>query len=289
MNRRGIALVLSLLVVLVLSILLLPFFVKSINGTNLVNSYVSSTRAFWLAEAGIAEAIDKLPALSVSGSLDSSNYTYSAQSTFLSPGYYQIISTGSVLFPGGKSVSRTIEVVLKTGVVDPSKFQYAIGTTTNLVIKGSVDINPDDSMKENSPLDFTDLFGYSKTVMRSHATHLYTPSTFTSPLDGITWVDVPAAESLTIAGNLGGSGILIISGDAHFSGTVNFDGIIYVIGKLTMTGDVTATGSVLAESETTVDTVLKGNVTLNYNSNSISNTIALIQFFTKDIVSWKES
>ncbi len=60
-------------------------------------------------------------------------------------------------------------------------------------------------------------------------------------------------------------------------------------GKLTITGDVTSTVSVLANNETTVDTVLKGNITLNYNSNSISNTIALIQFFTKDIVSWKES
>ncbi|MBI4972861.1 MAG: hypothetical protein HZC16_03480, partial [Candidatus Omnitrophica bacterium] len=68
-----------------------------------------------------------------------------------------------------------------------------------------------------------------------------------------------------------------------------FDGIIYVIGKLTMTGDVTATGSVLAESETTVDTLLKGNVTLNYNSNSVANALSSIQFFTKDIVSWRES
>ncbi|MBI5144597.1 MAG: hypothetical protein HZA27_00230, partial [Candidatus Omnitrophica bacterium] len=286
MNRRGIALLLGLLVVLVLSILSLPFFVKTINESNLVNKYTSSTRAFWLAEAGIAEAIDKLPVLNVSGSIGNSNYTYSAQSSSVSAGYYQIISTGSVLFPGGKSVTKRIEVVLKTGVVNPAKFKYAIETTTSLTIKGSVDINPDDGMKENSPLDFTDLFGYSKTVMRSHATHLYTPSTFVSPVDGITWVDVPAAETLTIAGNLVGSGILIISGNTHFSGTVSFDGIIYVIGKLTMTGDVTATGSVLAESETTVDTLLKGNVTLNYNSNSVANVLSSIQFFTKDIVSW---
>lgn len=291
MNNKGVALAFGLLFVVVLSILSASFYFKSINEDKLTRRHIESTRAFWLAEAGIADALANLPATSASGSLDDNpSYTYAAQVTPVTgtANYYTITSTGAVLLQGDQTISRSLSVIIRTGVVDPSKFEYAIETTTNLVIKGSVEINPSDSIQENSTLDFADLFGISKADMKSNATQVYTPDNFSSPISGITWVDVPADSTLTIAGELIGSGILIINGDAHFSGTVEFDGIIYVIGKLTMTGNVTASGSVLAESSATVDTILRGNVTLNYDPLEITSALAFVQFLNKNIVCWQE-
>lgn len=289
MNKRGVVLVFSLLVLLVLSILMVSFYLKSISETQLANKFVDSTRAFWLAEAGLAEAKNRFPVLTTSDKIDDSNYTFSTQAQLLSSGYYNILSIGTVTLPSGTTVTRQLSAVLKTGIANPAKFKYAIETTTELEIKGnSVDINPAGSTKEHSPLDFADLFGYSKTDIKANATHSYTPGNFTSPVDGITWVEVPAGQKFTMSGSLTGSGVLVVSGETHLSGTVDFNGIIYVIGKLTITGNVTVTGSVMAESSTDVDTELKGNVTLNYNIAEISSALTDIQFLKKDIVSWRE-
>ena len=289
MNKRGIVLVFSLIVVVVLVILYSSFVLQSVNESSQVKRYEAGVRAFWLAETGIAEAIKNLPSTSVSGTLGGARYTYQATAQDLGNSYYAVVSTGTVTFPQGGSVARTLNTVIKTGEIHPEKFQYAIETTTKLVIKGSVDINPDDSKKEYATLDFADMFSYSKADMRSNAAHLYTPSNFAAPVDGITWVDVPSGQTLTVTGNLTGSGILIVSGNAHFAGTVDFDGIIYVIGELTITGTVVTQGAVLAESSATVDTELKGNPTLNYNAASITNALNNVKFLIKNSVYWKET
>lgn len=288
MNKRGVVFIFSLLVTLVLSVLLGAFYFKAASENQLAKRFLNSTRAFWLAEAGIAKVKGSPGLSSASGYIDNTNYTYNAVVSLVSGNYYNIASTGTVTLPNGSNVTRAVKVTVKTAPVDPSKFKYGIETTTDLVIKGSVDINPDNSKKENSTLNFTDLFGISKEEMHTGATHTYTASNFGAPVDAITWVDVSTGDTLNIAGNLVGSGILIINGNTHFSGTVDFNGIIYVIGTLTMTGDVTTNGSVLAESSTTVDTVLKGNVTINYDLAQISNALANVQFLTKQIVSWNE-
>ncbi|MFH0762368.1 MAG: hypothetical protein V1925_00565 [Candidatus Omnitrophota bacterium] len=290
MNRKGVALIFGLLVVMVLSILASSFYFKSINADKLTRRYVESSRAFWLAEAGIAEALSNLPSTSASGEIGNPSYTYEAQVTQVAgtTNYYTITSVGSVALQENQSIDRTLSVIIRTGVVDPAKFESAIETTTDLVVKGSVEINPADSFKENSILDFADLFGVSKAEMKLAATNVYTAENFGPPVSGITWVDVPTGETLTIAGELIGSGVLIINGDAHFSGTVEFSGIIYVIGKLTMSGNVTISGSVLAESSATVDTVLTGNVTLNYDTEEIAGALIPVQFLNKNIVCWQE-
>jgi Tfp pilus assembly protein PilX len=290
MNKKGAVLIFGLLVILTLSILASSFYFKSINADKLTRRYVESSRAFWLAEAGIAEALSNLPAATVSGYIGSSSYTYSAQVVQVAgtANYYTISSTGSVALQGSQTIDRSLSAIIRTGIVNPAKFQYAIGTTTNLVVKGSVEINPVGSFQENAILDFADLFGISKADMKLNAAGVYTLETFPSSVSGITWVDVPTGSTLNIAGGLIGSGILVINGNAHFSGTVQFSGIIYVIGKLTMTGDVTATGSVLAESSATVDTILKGNVTLNYDPLEIAGALSPLQFLNKNIVCWQE-
>lgn len=290
-NNRGVVLVYSLLVTMVLSVLLGSLYLGSINENLQAKQYVNSLRAFWLAEAGIA-TVKANPGLSaVSGNLGGSNYTYNVASPQVVPGtgnvYWIINSTGTVTLPSGSIISRTLVVTIKTAGADSSKFPYAIDTTADLVIKGSVSINGTSKQNDNT-INFTNMFGVSKATMKSGANHLYTDSNFNTPVDGITWVDVASGNTLGISGNLTGSGILVINGDIHISGTVNFDGIIYVIGTLTMTGDVTTGGSVIAESSATADTTLKGNVTMNFSLSKIENALTNVQLLNKQIVAWRE-
>ncbi len=287
MNRRkGFVLIFSLLVTLMLSLLLTSFYVQNINEGNLARRFADSTRAFWLAEAGAANAYVNFPS-GASGTLGGANYTYDAVVTPISGNYYTITSTGTVNRADGTAITRIITASVKTGNTSSTKFQYGIETTTELEVKGSVSINPSNSFKEFSTLDFSDLFGVTKVQMQAGATHAYTASNFGAPVDGITWVEVPSGETLNVSGDLSGSGVLVINGNTKFSGNVVFDGIIYVIGTLTMTGNVTTTGSVLAESSMSVDTTITGNVTINYNTDEITTALSSVASLNKQIVSWK--
>ena len=291
-KRRGVVLIFSLLVTLVLSVLLGALYLKSISENQLANRYVNSIRAFWLAEAGLA-TVEGSPGLNAaSGNLGGANYTYNVPAPQAVPNtnnlYWIINSTGTVNLPNGSSISRTLTLTVKTAT-DTSKFPYAIDTTAELEIKGSaVTINGTFKEEDNS-INFTNMFGISKTTMRADATHLYTDSNFNAPVDGITWVDVSSGHTLNIAGSLNGSGILVINGNAKFSGTVTFNGIIYVIGTLTMTGNVTTYGSIVAESSAEADTTLSGHVTINFDLTQIENALVDVQFLNKQIVAWQET
>lgn len=293
-NNRSVVLVYSLLVTMVLSILLGSLYLSGINENLQANQYVNSMRAFWLAEAGIAtvKANPGLNAVNGPLPLGSSNYTYNVPSPQVVPGtgnvYWIVNSTGTITLPSGSSVSRTLTATIKTAGADSSKFPYAIDTTAELEIKGSaVTINGTPKQSDNT-INFTNMFGISKTTMKADATHLYTNSNFNAPVDGITWVDVASGNTLSISGNLTGSGILVINGDVRISGTVYFDGIIYVIGKLTMTGNVTTNGSLVAESSAEADTTLSGSVNVSFNLTQVQNALTNVAFLNKQIVAWQE-
>ena len=290
-NRRGIVLIFAMLMMLVLSALLASFYFCTIGEQQQAAQYVNSMRAFWLAEAGLA-TVKANPGLGgASGSLGGSGYNFNVPAPVVVAGtnneYWVVTSTGTVSLPNGSNISRTLVSTLKTAAADTSKFPYAIDTTTDLIIKGSVEINGTTQQNDNT-INFSNMFGITKTAMRAGSSHLYTETNFNTPVDGITWVDVASGSTLDVAGDLGGSGILIVNGDVHISGTVTFDGIIYVIGALTMTGTVTVNGSVIAESSATADTTLKGNVTLNYNLAQVQGALTNVQFLNKQIVAWQE-
>lgn len=294
MGKRGIALIMAMLIIVVLSILSALFFSKAMNENKLVNRYVHSTRAFWLAEAGVAQAVRDLPNDVPVTPLGDSNYTFSAQTLQLTDSvYYQINSTGSVILPNVGIISRFIEVVVRTDPVGPNNFQHAIRTTSDLVIKGSVDING--PQEEFASLNFADLFEHTKEDIKSFATHLYTnPAVNVTPVDGITWIDLVPPEPGQLppefkisSDTWSGSGILVVAGDAQITGGT-FNGIIYVIGKLRMSGNPVINGTVLVESETEIDTTLTGNVTINYDSSAIATALTPLQFIAPVIVSWRE-
>jgi len=290
-KNRGIVIIFSLLVTLVLTVLLGALYLVSVSEKQQAQLQVESMRAFWLAEAGIA-TVKANPGLNAaSGSLGGANYTFNVPAPQVVPGtnnvYWIVTSTGTVTLPGGLIVSRTLQVTIRTGSADSSKFPYAIDTTSDLIIKGSVTINGTPQENDNT-INFSNMFGISKETMQAGATHSYTDSNFTAPVDGITWVDVASGNTLTISGNLVGTGILIVNGDVHISGTVDFDGIIYVIGSLTMTGDVTTEGSIISESSLTADTTVKGNVTITHDVAQVESALTNVQLLSKQVVAWQE-
>jgi len=283
-NKKGFALIMSLLILVFLSIIMASFFIKSANENNLVKRYISSTRALWLAEAGIAEGVRHLPN-NTSGSINDPNHTYNVVTTHLNTSYYQVDSTGGVTLPGAGVVTRKIRAIVKTKDVDPSKFKYAIETTADLVIKGNVTITPAGSQKEHSTLDFADLFSFSKEQIEDFATKMDAPKNKDAIFHGVYWI---SSDGGTITGNWTGDGILVIEGDVHFAGTIQFDGIIYVIGKLTLTGTADVAGSVLAESGAQVDTKVLGDVSLTYDIAKITAALQYLMFVSPQAVSWQE-
>jgi hypothetical protein len=56
MNKRGVALILTYMVIAALTILAVAFFNTTTNENTLAKRQVNSTRAFWIAEAGLARA-----------------------------------------------------------------------------------------------------------------------------------------------------------------------------------------------------------------------------------------
>ncbi|MDP3732714.1 MAG: hypothetical protein Q8R31_06835 [Candidatus Omnitrophota bacterium] len=302
MNKRGITLIFGLLAVLVLSILSGSFFFKSITENNLVRRYVNSTQAFWVAEAGVAEAIKNLANSPTNGNLG--NYRYETTTTYRATinasDYYDITSTGIVTLPGAGDIRRTVNVVVKRGSADATKFQYGIAAANDLCFGGPGACNktPEDFLdpdicdghpcwKEfDSTINFSDLFGYSQSDIENIATR-YDDSNFPNAVSGITWVDVTEGSTLMVTGNLTGSGVLIIDGNVQFGGDYTFNGIVYILGTLTARGTFDSYGSILVASTAGVDTV-NGSPTMHWDQAEIANGLQLLANNFVDIVSWKE-
>lgn len=277
----------ALLATTLLSGLIASFYIRGITEKQIALKHANSIKAFWLAEAGVAKIVGS-PGLSSTGTVTFGGGTYSAAVSFIAGEYWRITSTGTA-GAAGSAVTKVLEVTVRTGVVDATKFKYGLESTTEIDFKGhSYTIDPADSWKEYSVLDFADLFGVSKTDMRSYATHLYTDYNIDlNNINGITWVDVTGGQ-LKLTSNWTGSGILIVNGDCDMAGTPTFTGIIYVIGRLDMSGTINLTGAVLAESSTTVDTEISGDVSITYDPSVIANALTGVTFLTKEIVSWRE-
>ncbi|MFH1577874.1 MAG: pilus assembly PilX N-terminal domain-containing protein [Candidatus Omnitrophota bacterium] len=60
MNKRGIALVLSYMVIAVLTILGTGFITRAVSERNIARRYVNSVNAFWMCESGISRALSEM-------------------------------------------------------------------------------------------------------------------------------------------------------------------------------------------------------------------------------------
>jgi len=320
MTKRGVVLIFSLLVVLFLTIILGSFFLRSINENNLVRRSVSSTQAFWAAEGGIAQAIRNLPDSPTNGNFGGYSYetTTAYRTTINATDYYNITSTGIVAFPSGGDIRRTINVVVKKGTNDPTKFRYSIQAANNLCFGGPgqckcpkdatcpptlieigdpysylhPNVSPycngqDCYIRQDGTINSADLFGYQLTDISSIATH-YT-DTVPETISGVTWVDVTPDQTLMVTDGTG-SGVLIINGNVQFGGTYQFRGIIYALGTLIARGTFDSYGSIIVASAAGVDSV-DGTPDLYWDQTEISNALDALNLAANSlvgIVSWNE-
>lgn len=309
MDKRGIALVLGLLVLLVLTILLGSFVIKTVNENNLVRRHIASTRAFWVAEAGLAEAKRQLSRGSFSGTMGDYSYqivsSYPTRRTLINnSSYYNVSSTGIVPLSGGGDISRTVDAVIKTGAIDDSKFPYAINAANDLCFGGNCKkpatdyLDPDIVcptgtcwQEKNTGINFLDLFGYEQSAVKNLAVqsgNYYTESNFPTTVSGITWVDVSPNSTLMIGTSASGSGLMIVNGDLHVGGGYQFSGIIYVLGTLTARGTFDSYGSIVVASTAGIDSI-NGTPVFHWDRDEIINALTLLALNNTSIVSWKES
>jgi len=303
LNKRGIILIFSLLVTLVLSALLASLYSQSISENQLAKRYADSVRALWLAEAGIAKVKSNLGISSASGYIDNPNYTYnvSTPTQIGATDYYTVVSMGTVTSPSGGSLGRTVSVTMKLIPPSASKFPFCVETTGDSLTYKAKNLentdNPANIAKLSSTQTFADLFGVSKATMEAGAGTYYESRNLSDSLtvSGITWVDVTDAnglldpDGLLQIEHLNGSGTLVICGNFKITGNGTFNGILYVIGALTMRGNPTLNGTLFAESsaDIDVDVDISGSALVKYNSSAIA--AALSPLSSKQIVSWQEN
>ncbi|MCD6583900.1 MAG: hypothetical protein J7K71_04375, partial [Candidatus Omnitrophica bacterium] len=221
----------------------------------------------------------------VSGTIDYENesYSYSATISVLDSLNYRVDSSGSL-----GQITKNISVVVRLRDIDANNFPYAIESQGAIEVKGSAQITPSDSKKENSDLDFESLFGFTKDELKSYATYYYQdPPNNVEPVEDITWVELSEGREFRItSNNWEGSGILIINGDAKITGG-EFEGIIYVIGELKVpAGNPTVEGTILVEGDPSETTSLRGNFELDYDAEAIDEALNNLRYVAPQTVAW---
>jgi hypothetical protein len=291
MSKRGIVLLLALVVFLVLSVLAAAFFTRSISENNLVRRQVASTQALWYAEEGIARGIAQLtssmavfPILVTGSDSTVSGYDAEIQSSSDEPcgKAFQIVSTGSV-FLGTSPITRTIESFVCLEQLTGSGFEDAIEVNGPLNIKPNPPkVFPDDTYaKELAGVSFTTRFGFTSDELRAYAQSIgryyEDPS---APLASIpndypvTWYKItdPTKKLQVPRNGWTGTGIMVVEGNCDIEGG-EFRGIIWVIGELKIAGNVVTFGAVISECDTEVTTDVTGTPALTWNQAAIDAAI----------------
>ncbi|MCX5701912.1 MAG: pilus assembly PilX N-terminal domain-containing protein [Candidatus Omnitrophica bacterium] len=322
MTKRGAVLIFSLLVVMVLSILLSSFFFKSANENNLVRRYISSTKAFWVAEGGIAEAILDLPSTCTSSTTNSPPYIggYSFQTnttcrtTIESINYFDINSTGIV-----GDIRRTLNTVVTKGANSPNNFQFAIQATNNICFGGggqckcpkdatcpptlpNLGADPNKYLEPNySPSvsgcgesPFHPCYQRYDPSMNTQALFGYKIEDLNSiathytsapeTISGVTAIDPSDGTAKITSGT--GAGFLIINGNAEFGGNYVFEGIILVTGALTAkgNGNIELHGSVIVLGETDTTDYINGSPLLYWELEQITNALDVLNDAANSLV-----
>lgn len=214
MNKRGIALIVAFMVIVVLTTFSLVISVRSMSERSIAQRYRESTQAFWLAEGGLAVAYKGLKENWVGYTTGLPRRNVFSQS-FENGGSFSVdIEVGplpdtvKVISRGTKGTSeRTIEEIIR-GTVGSGLpgFDFAALAAGNLFLEG------------NASIQNQDVYVNGNLEVRS--------------TDAISGGDAYAKGNATLSG--GGS----------ITGNVNANGNITVNSGSTITGDATSKGNV---------------------------------------------
>ncbi|RKY29887.1 MAG: hypothetical protein DRP74_08040 [Candidatus Omnitrophota bacterium] len=308
MNKRASALILGLLVVVALAILSSSVYFRALNDNRLTERYLANMRALWLAEAGIARAIENIPTnlSDINENLGGDDYAYFVEISDAGTDLWSVASTGSVALPAGP-ITKTIKAFVRRAKGDPGKLPNALQTSSNNInfngtawtIYGDTCgcSGCDPCWTTGVDVNFTNIFGYSREELKEFADAIYNTANFPNkkepPLDaGIVFVEVEPGEKLMINGNVTNSpnkSILIVEGDATINGSLDLCGIVYITGKASFLGTEDISGSVLVESDPEIDTKLGGAASIIREQEMIEGAFEHIENLSKSIVAWYES
>ena len=321
MNKKGIILLLGLIVIMVLTVLGGVVISRSVSESRVVQRHVESTQAFWLAEAAVNQALQALrtsySTSSVAASLGSGRYSARITSN---PDNSRTITAHGFVPASNSRVERILEitankfsppgfyddVLYAAGNVNISGNAYSI--TGDVTYAGTISstsnitgtVTHDPSISPLAALDYSQL----RTVSQSQGNY-HNASQLNGPFPASFWYNESAGipnvvfleGNLTLKGNDSVAGFFVVGGevtyDATLSGTVSVDGCIYTRGNLNITG-----GGKGGEGGLNIDgglwvgtqTTLKGSVEFQYNAaymQAIDDNLDIDTYV--QITSWKDS
>jgi hypothetical protein len=303
MNKRGVTLVLSFMVVLVLTILGAALLSNSISESRMAQRYSESTKAFWLASAGIYQGMKSLRSSFTSnttgGQLGQGGYNSTI--TVHDAENATVLAFGFIPYASPHRAERSIEANFRKYNTTPGNFfsnvLYGAANITftgssydcngNVTYGGNItngdritgNVTHDSGIYPLVHLNFDEL----RTIaIRQGNYYNLTNTSYNFPdtfLYNATEPNVVFMEgSLDLSGKKdNAAGFFVVGGeliyDATISGNCKFDGCIYTLGKFTVNGGgnvLNINGGVWAGGTATIH----GNSKLSYNQtymNAIQN------------------
>lgn len=254
MNRRGAALIISFMVIVVLTILSSAVIARSVSERFIAQRYAESMQAFWLAEAGVSQALNGLRStfnVSVSlnpkwsGTLSTGQYEVFVVANIDSENT-KIASHGYVPTKTGARAERVLEAIMNKFIkVPPNFYNNVIYSAGGIVKSGNPTVTGIEYNASPLPLlDFEQLRTISQSQNNYHdADHL------DGPFPSSFWYDqtkgIPNVVFLEGSLNLSGKkdqvgGFFVVGGDVIYDATIGgnaaIDGAVYTRGGFTING-----------------------------------------------------
>lgn len=326
MNNRGVALILSFILIVVLAILGAASLSRSISESRIAKRYSESIQALWLAEAGINRALNELR----------NNYITSGIGlwpTTMGAGRYEVDvgvtgASGRLVTSHGcipdvtcnsSRAQRIIEATMTRAPQTPSNFfDNAIYTPNNIDISGGAytvtgnvryggTITPDPPVNIPSENNIPDSsittlarFDFNQLRTMSQNQGNYHDGTPDPAFPETFWKSPGVPNIVFMEGNFDISGkkeivggFIIVGGDlvydAEISGNAAVDGAIYTLGTCSVKGGGGAAFNVNGGIWAGQGATVTGSTVIQYNSEYMNAIKNLNLIFTVQINNWKDT
>ena len=259
MIKKGLALLLVSMIIVILAILGSALFLRSTTEKQAAQSYLGASQAFWLAEAGIENARNQLTdnwfdraspgdtALG-NGTYNFTVYTTDSGGSDLTSNQLRIIATGTV-----QNTTRQVEILLE----DIPIYQHAVAAVTKVELRAGITVHGDvyvdgdaevqagasiikldDSIAPPDPNAYRADLVYTGTTATINGT---VEGDVTQTSDPIPLPTVDFADALTNAD-------YVLPAGTTLSGNLA-DGLYYITGNVTIDGATLDQGGIISDGK----------------------------------------
>jgi len=285
-NERGVALVLTLALLVVLSVLAVAMVFLGRYETNFLIKERLSDSALYIADGGIEYALNRLhegsdyrgPTTYSVG--NAGEFRVSVSIDGQPPDRYEITSVGCVPTVANPQETRTVRLLVDLTEEISEVFEHAIASQDNITLQGNVNINSDEPQGEGDIYSGGNILLQNNATVNGDASAVGTittqgSSTITGEQNpGAEPLDFPAVDTAMYIAEAQAGGIhngnFVVPGDINL-GPLYIDGNLVIQGnhQVTLTGTVFVTGTVTLQgtpdafSFTGSETLIaNGNVTM---------------------------